>query len=86
MIKKNIINKMFCFIAGDETGDGVVAFMDERHKLMLPMVVADMERVKSLIPIAQSIATESGITIELVEFVERKHIVYIQPNPKGDQH
>lgn len=48
------ITEMFAFVVADKGPDdeGVPAFMD-RNGTLLPMCGADIERVESLIPIAQ---------------------------------
>lgn len=71
------IDKLFCFITGDDEGEGVAGFKSTHG--WLPMVGADMARVDSLATLAQDIATRSNKTITLCEFSVRKEIKVIKP-------
>ncbi len=66
----NTIDTMFAFIASDDEGEGLPAFMAPNGMLM-PMVCADAERIESLRPMAVRIARESGKKIQLVSFTTR---------------
>lgn len=68
---------MFAFIAENEEGEGVVAYqIDDRW---VPLVGADMDRVKSYIPMAEDIATQTGTKIRLCYFTTRTEIMEIKP-------
>jgi len=61
---------MFAFVAEEAPGDeGIVA--EYRGGMWLPMVGADMARVESLRPLAQSVARSTGLKIKLVRFEKR---------------
>ena len=68
--KAGRIDELYAFIAMHADGqEGICAF---RHgEVMLPMVAADWQRVESLLPMAERIAQESGLTITLARFATR---------------
>lgn len=70
------IDTMFAFIAQGPEGEGVVAFRE--GDVWVPMVGADMERAKSLRPIAQAMATKGDITINFVKFSTRETLETFQ--------
>lgn len=74
------IETMYAFVAEGEGPDdeGIVAF-DVRGVAWMPLVGADMKRVESLKPIAQSISEQIGKRIKIVQFETRKEIGVIEP-------
>jgi hypothetical protein len=72
------IEKLYCFISNDGTDEGIVGFMTPEG-MMMPMVGADMERVYSLMPIAQKIANATSKNITLCEFDNRSEVKVIEP-------
>jgi hypothetical protein len=70
---------MFAFLLIDpnDKTEGVPAFQSRQGPL--PLMGADIERTKSLRKIAQSLATISNTRIELVKFVQREHVEWIEP-------
>jgi len=64
------IESMYAFIAIDprDGDEGVIAFQTPSG-MMMPMIGADMARVKSLIPMAEAIAKQTGIDYEIRYFV-----------------
>lgn len=70
------IDKMYAFIATDETGEGLVAFPGPVG--MLPMVGGDLDKVEQFMGIAQQISNTSGRVITVAEFSVRtdKDIIY----------
>lgn len=77
MTDKLKIEKLYCFIAEEEAGEGVTAFHSGHG--WIPMVGADMKRVDDLMDIAQAIADRSGQTITLCEFSVRTELEVIEP-------
>jgi hypothetical protein len=73
------IEEMYAFIVAD-TGpeDEGLAAMKLRGD-WLPLVGADMERVESRKPIAQSIARETGQKITIARFTQRTDVETIEP-------
>lgn len=71
------IKSIHLFIACDEEGEGLAAFMSGDQ--WIPMVAADEDRVASLKPIAKEIAQLSGKTIKLVRLSERTEVEVITP-------
>lgn len=62
-----VIDEMFAFTTIDENGDeGVMGYKTEVG--WLPMVGADVDRIKSLKPMADSIATALRITYKIKRF------------------
>jgi len=62
------ITEMFAFVAEEVPGDeGVMGFKNHRGEWM-PMVGADMERVSSLIPMADEIAKILNLKYRILKF------------------
>lgn len=64
------------FASVDEGGEGVVGMtlpVNGRETFM-PFVCADKARMEQLKPIAKNIAQESGKTIKLLKFKQRKEL------------
>jgi hypothetical protein len=63
-----IITEMFAFCTEEKEGDeGVIGFLSPQGQ-WIPLVGADMDRVKSLLNIAKEIATEQNLTVVLKRF------------------
>ena len=63
-----IIKEMFAYCSVDGSDDeGVVGWKTPEHEWM-PLVGADMDRMKSLLPLAKSIAEVTGKDIVLKRF------------------
>lgn len=77
MTDKLKIEKLYCFIADNEDGEGVTAFYSEHG--WMPMVGADMRRVLALMEIAQTLVDASGKKITLCEFSVRTELEVIEP-------
>jgi hypothetical protein len=73
------IEQMYAFVAVDPTDntEGIPAFIAPGGPM--PMVGADMARVESLRPIAQQIATATGVPITLCRFEVRTEVEVIEP-------
>lgn len=70
------ITEIYVFASVDEGGEGVVGMtlpVNGRETFM-PFVCADKTRMEQLKPIAKKIAQESGKTIKLLKFKQRKEI------------
>jgi len=70
------ITEIYVFASVDEGGEGVVGMtlpVNGRETFM-PFVCADKARMEQLKPIAKKIAQESGKTIKLLKFKQRKEI------------
>jgi len=65
MKEKLKIEQMFAFVACNEEGEGVMGF--KGHDGWMPMVGADMKRVKSLLPLA----LDMGIKFRILKFEKR---------------
>jgi hypothetical protein len=74
------IDTISAFIATDETGEGICAFMTPEGHWM-PMVAADKARVEALRPIAQTVADASGLRVVLAEFSARSDLEILEPKP-----
>lgn len=70
------ITEIYVFASVDKGGEGVVGMtlpVNGRETFM-PFVCADKERMEQLKPIAKKIAQESGKTIKLLKFKQRKEL------------
>ena len=75
--KPQTIDTIYAFIATEDDGnEGITGFYYSNS--WMPMVCADMSRVKSLRPIAQKIASQSGKTVKLVHFSVRTEVEIIE--------
>lgn len=72
------IEELYAFVAVDETGEGITAFLGPDGTWM-PMVGADPARVDSLKLMAQSLAQTSGKKIVLAKFSVREDVEVIEP-------
>lgn len=66
------IDEVYCFIAEDEEGEGIPAW--QMGNTMMPLVSADIVRVKQLIPIALEIQRMTGRSIRLVRFTNLEEL------------
>lgn len=64
----NVVDGIYAFVAEDENGDEGVACLPHGNVVM-PMVCADMARVRELLPFAQLVANARGKRVELRKFV-----------------
>lgn len=64
------IDSMFAFVAESEEGEGVMAaqMMMYGQPTMMPLVGADMTRVKTLYPLAKEISKKSGRPFKVYRF------------------
>lgn len=71
------ISEMFAFITEDNQpdpgGEGVIGFSPD-GKSWMPMVGADMSRIKSLLPYALDIKKRTGVDFRVIRFSLRKDI------------
>lgn len=71
------IDEMWAFISVDQDGnEGVCAF--QSGSMMVPMVAADIERVKDFEPIAKRLAKVSPYPIKLIKFSTREEVQAIK--------
>lgn len=72
---------MFCFVIADKSPDdeGIPAIHSSLGPM--PLIGADLRRVDSLMPHAQSIADMTGQTIRVYKFTHKEQIGEI--NPQG---
>lgn len=72
------VNHVFAFLVVDTDGtEGIPAFQGPQGPM--PMIGADPERMKSIEPIAQAMATGIDKKVELVKFSTREHITWLEP-------
>jgi hypothetical protein len=67
------IEEMFAFVADNEEGEGIMAF-GAKNGMIMPMIGADMTRVKSLYPLAVKIAKVGNKDFKLLKFSKREDI------------
>jgi hypothetical protein len=75
----NRIYTMYAFLAEDDEGEGIAAFLDPRTGMWMPMVGADEARVNSLRQMAKVIAKETGKPVRLFRFQVREMLEEIEP-------
>jgi hypothetical protein len=71
------IDRLFAYVATDDDGEGVAAYQIDGQ--WMPLVGADEERMRSLKPVAQLVADQSGKRLALVRFEARTDEDYIEP-------
>jgi hypothetical protein len=72
------IDEMYAFVAVDEDGDeGIPAFSNGQW--LLPLVGADMDRVKSLMQVAQEMANQSQRPLKILRFSQTEQIGEVNP-------
>ena len=67
-----LLSELYAFVADDRNGEGVMAM--KRGFEWMPLIGADLERVKHLIPIAKKIAEDSKTTFRILLFNNRTDI------------
>jgi len=77
MSEKLKITELYAYIAENEEGEGVCGFWDADMDVFLPMVGADVARVKSIRDKAKIISRETGKKITLCRFSMREEIEVI---------
>ena len=74
------IESMFAFIQMDtDNTEGVIAMLDVSSGTWIPLVGADMDKVKQLRPVAQRTALTTGRPVHLIHFTNREEIEVIEP-------
>lgn len=73
------IDAVWAFVSVDENGDeGLVAAPLPGFGLT-PLIAADEKRLNSLIPLAESIAAKTKMTIKLIRLGTREEVRVIEP-------
>ena len=67
---------MYAFVAKNEEGEGIIAAEQviNGRSMLLPLVGADMERVKSLYPLAEKICKIQNVSFKIYSFDNRVDI------------
>jgi hypothetical protein len=74
------IDAIWAFISVDEKGDeGLCAAPMPGTNMTVPLIAANPERLKSLIPIAEMLARNTGMTIKLIRLGTREEVRVITP-------
>lgn len=70
------INKLYAFVAEDQgpEDEGIMAYMNPVNKVWVPLVGADLARLKSLKNAADAISENSGKPHRVLEFSVRTDI------------
>jgi len=73
------IDQMYAFIQLDPTDntEGVIAYLTGTG--WMPMVGADMARIKYLRPFAQEVANSTGNPVKLIRFTNREELDELPP-------
>ena len=66
------IDEMFAFVADDDEGEGIMGA--KIGDSWMPLVGADMDRVQSLVKIADMIKNETGKNYKVLKFSTREDI------------
>lgn len=73
------IDEMFAFVVVDDDGTEGIPAATLPSGMMFPLVGADMDRVESLRPAAETMAASLGKRVEVVRFTTREHVEWIEP-------
>ena len=73
------IDRLYAWITTDDEGEGVAAYLDPNLG-WLPLIGADMERMKSLEHVAQELANSHGRKLILAKFENREDVTTMEPN------
>jgi hypothetical protein len=73
------IDEIWAFVSCDETGEGICAAPLLGPGSVVPLIAADKARLKSIMSVAQQLATASGKTVKLVKFTVREEVEEIAP-------
>jgi len=75
------VERLWAWISTANPGDdeGVIAVLDERTGIYLPLVGADEDRVRSLRPRAELAVEVSGRSAQLVRFDVRTNVETLKP-------
>ena len=73
------IDAIYAILSVDDGGEGVVAAPIYDGFLSVPLIAADTERLKDILPVARIIASKSGKRMRLVRFHAREEIEVIEP-------
>lgn len=71
------VDSVSAYLAVSEEGEGIIAF--PANGVMMPMVMADEERIRSLRPMAAAIARASNKRVVLARFSVREDMEIIEP-------
>ena len=69
---KKVLKELYAFVADDKDGEGVMAM--RRGQDWMPLIGADLERVKYLVPAAKEIARASRTKFRILLFNNREDI------------
>jgi hypothetical protein len=69
------INEIWAYVSEDAEGnEGICGFNDPRTNQWIPMIAADVERLKSLKPFAHQISVVTKCKVKLVKFHNREDV------------
>lgn len=76
------VDQLYAFVIDDENGDeGLMAIL--RGDKWMPLVGADVRRMKVMEPYAQGIANQMGRTVRVLLFEKRREVKTIEPEQSG---
>jgi hypothetical protein len=73
------IDAIWLIISTDDTGEGVCAGPLLGPGTLAPLIAADEERLASIVPWAELIASTTNRTLKLIKFSVREEIMEIKP-------
>jgi hypothetical protein len=76
---KKTIDTIWLVISTDDTGEGVCAGPLLGPGTLAPLIAADEERLASIKPWAELIATTTKRTLKLIKFSVREEVMEIKP-------
>lgn len=70
------IERMFAFVSQSPEGEGLIAVQQvvNGQLMMMPLVGADMDRVKSLYPLAEQVCKAKNVSFRIYSFENRVDI------------
>lgn len=76
------IEEIYAYVAVDDEGEGITAYLSPENGHWMPMVGADMDRMKSLAPVAQQLADKGDRPIKLIRYATRSELETLLPQER----
>jgi len=80
------VNEMWAWVTVDsrDGNEGIPAFQ-AKDGMAMPMIGADRARVESMRPIAERVASSTGIPVRLLRFTNREEVEVLDLSKKGKE-
>lgn len=77
------VDKLWAYLSKDGAGNEGLTAGSLPNGMLMPLIAADPERLKSITPMAERLATLTGLSITLVEFTTRTDLRTIKGKTDG---